>query len=217
MMTKKITLPVTIAAVASVFAVGGAVAFGVTPSKDDTVANEARAASQGQSDPIDAKLARDCVQATIARGVDVPEPGSWRPAAKMDVDTPHGVLIIRNAKAAVVCLIDNGKATGIMAADSHFDGSTGQRHTYRKLTASRPFDYFDALNNSTESIQFGIASDGVTAVKLVAPDGSETAAVVKEGTFIAKTKYAEDSNQATTNHVRATLTDGTVIEGPLRG
>ena len=51
----------------------------------------------------------------------------------------------------------------------------------------------------------------------MAPDGSVTAGTLRDGTFLVKTTVAENSNQPTSNHVRATLANGQVVEGPFRG
>jgi len=91
------------------------------------------------------------------------------------------------------------------------------RHTYTNLTAARPFDYLDSWNEQTESVHFGIATGDVAKVSLVGPDGAQTPTVLTDGTFIAKTKVAEDSNQSTSNQVRATLSNGQVVTGPFRG
>ena len=208
MKNKKLTLSLSIAAAAAVIAVGGAVAFASVPG-----ASPAAVGSQGSTQVAppwaksgDGKIAWDCVQAGH-----VAEPASWRPGARIDIDAATGFLVIRNDKSAAVCVIENGKGVGIMGGD------VSTTHVYGKLTAARPFDYLSSMNYEHESVHFGIASKDVTAVSLVAPDKTVTPATLKDGTFIAKVKDGEDSSAPTTNHVRATLSTGKVIEGPFRG
>ncbi|GAA3435956.1 hypothetical protein [Kutzneria kofuensis] len=201
MNTKKLTLSLAATAALGVLAVGGAVAFAAVPNTTVQAAGPQTVATG------DAKIAKECV----AAGQDVPDPAGWRPGARIDVDAQHGFLVIRDDKNAAVCVIENGKGTGIMGGD------IDSRHAYGNLTAARPFDYLSSMNYTTESIHFGIATKDVTGVSLVGPDHSVAAGIVKDGTFIVKTKFAEDSNQHTTNHVRATLGNGQVIAGPFRG
>ena len=206
MTTKKLTLTLSAAAAIGVLAAGGAAAFATVPTSGPEVKPAAATAPAPAADPVDAKIAKECVQADQH----VPDPASWRPAARLDVDAQHGFLAIRNDKLAAVCVIENGHGTGIM-------GGVGTNHNYGKLTDRRPFDYLDAMNYPDgQTVQFGIATGDVAKVSLIGPDGSATPTVLKDGTFIAKTKFGEDSNQPTTNHVRATLANGSVVDGPFR-
>jgi len=104
----------------------------------------------------------------------------------------------------------DGHGTGIM-------GGVETRHVYGNLTAARPFDYLSSMNYPGESIHFGITTGDVKSVSLVGPDNSVRAADVKDGAFVVRTPFAEDSNQPTTNHVRVTLTNGRTVTGPFRG
>ncbi|MFL6145152.1 MAG: hypothetical protein ACJ72N_25220 [Labedaea sp.] len=212
-------LPLSVAAVVGVLVVGGVVAFG--PVRDSGPVRDPGPAGSGSphvippADPADVKLAKDCVHATIASGVVVPYPDSWRPAAKIDADTPNGFLVIRNDNAAAVCTVSDGTTRGIMGPDFAMLAGRG-RHRYANLTNTRPFDYFTAWNTGdNSSIQFGIATDEVIAVSLVGQDNSATPAVVRDGTFAAKIGNGETCGSPTSNLVRATLKNGHVIEGPL--
>ena len=207
MNTKKLTLALSIAAAAAAIAVGGAVAFASVPG-----ASPAAVGTQGSTQVAppwaksgDGKIAWDCVQAGH-----LADPAGWRPGARIDVDVNSGFLVIRNDKSAAVCVIEGGKGTGIMGGD------VSTTHVYGNLTATRPFDYLTSMNYEHDSVHFGIASKDVTAVSLVGPDKSVTAATLKDGTFIARVKAGEDSTESTTNHVRATLDNGKVVEGPFR-
>jgi hypothetical protein len=65
---------------------------------------------------------------------------------------------------------------------------------YGNLTAARPFDYLTSYNfdsPATESVHFGFATSDVTAVSLVGPDHSVTPAVVRDGTFLARSNFPE--------------------------
>jgi hypothetical protein len=206
------SLPVSVAAVVGVLVVGGVVVFG--PVRDPGPVGSGSRHVVPAADPADVKLAKDCVQATIASGVAVPDPDSWRPAAKIDIDPGHGFLVIRNDKIAAVCPVSGGTTPGTMAGDVTFVG----RHNYAHLTAARPFDYVSAWNESggsSRSIQFGIATDDVIAVSLVGQDNSVTPAVLRDGTFAVKINSAEHCDTNDSNRVRATLRNGHVIEGPL--
>jgi len=153
----------------------------------------------------DMQLVNDCIHTSYA---EVPS-GSWRAGARLNLDATQGFLMIRSDEYAAVCDLSNGRPTGIM-------GGVSTRHTYGNLTAARPWDYNDSDNLATESVHFGIAANNVAAVSLVGPDNSVTPAVLKDGTFIVRTKFAEDSNSYTSNRVKATLDTGQVIEGPFR-
>jgi len=203
MTTKKLTLTLSVAAAAVALAAGGAVAFAAIPS---TTVNVAAGAGDAHATG-DALVAKECVQNTQG----LPEPASWRPGARYDLSAELGFLVIRNDKNAAVCVIEKGKAAGVMG------GEVSTRHTYTNLTAARPFDYLDSWNDQNESVHFGIATGDVAKVALVGPDGAQTPTVLKDGTFIAKTKVAEDSNQSTSNQVRAILGNGQVVTGPFRG
>ncbi len=208
------SLPVSVAAAVGVLVVGGVVVFG--PLRDSGPVGSGSQHVVPAADPADVKLAKDCVRATIASGVAVPDPDSWRPGVKIDTDTPNGFLVIRNDKTAAVCLVSGGTTRGTMAGDVTFTG----RHNYAHLTAARPFDYFsawnfDASNMTVASIQFGIATDDVTAVSLVGQDNTVMPAVLRDGTFAAKIGNGEHCGSPTSNQVRATLSNGQVIEGPL--
>ncbi|QUQ68658.1 hypothetical protein [Kutzneria sp. CA-103260] len=205
MTTKKLTLTLSVAAAAVAIAAGSAVAFAAIPSSAPTVNVAAGAADDHATG--DALIAKECVRNTQG----IPNPASWRAGARYDLSAQLGFLVIRNDKQAAVCVIENGKAGSVMGGD------VSTRHTYTNLTSARPFDYLSSWNTDNESVHFGIATDNVAKVALVGPDGSQTPTVLKDGTFIAKTKFAEDSNQSTSNHVRATLDNGQVVTGPFRG
>ena len=156
-------------------------------------------------------LTQDCVEAAAAQGESLPNPHNWRSGADFGIGSPEGFLTIRDDKYAAVCDVENGKAAGLMGG---FDAKS--RHNYDRLTTARPFDFLDAMNYPDRTIMFGIATQDVVSLSLIGPDGSVTPATVHDGTFVAVTKFGEDSGQPTTNHVRATLKDGTVVTGPLR-
>jgi hypothetical protein len=195
MTTKKLTMALSAAAAIGLLAAGSGIALAANP-----VASTAVAATG------DAKTAQECVQADGT----VPDPATWRPAAKITVDAHHGFLVIRNDKQAAICIVHDGHGTGIM-------GGVETRHVYGNLTAARPFDYLSSMNYPGESIHFGITTGDVKSVSLVGPDNSVRAADVKDGAFVVRTPFAEDSNQPTTNHVRVTLTNGRTVTGPFRG
>ncbi|WP_344855595.1 hypothetical protein [Amycolatopsis ultiminotia] len=179
------------------------------PDAGPTVNAAAGSAVRSAVETSDDEITRECVQA----GQDVPDPASWRPGVRFDLDAENGFLVIRNDEYAAVCLVKNGKGTGIAG------GVDTRRHVYGDLTAARPFDYLSSWNEgfpATGSVHFGIASSEVTAVSLVGPDNSVTPAVVRDGTFAAKSAFPESVDEPTTNYVRATLKDGQVIEGPFR-
>ncbi|QUQ68656.1 hypothetical protein [Kutzneria sp. CA-103260] len=153
----------------------------------------------------DMQLVNDCIHTPYA---EIPS-GSWRAGAKLDYDSKLSYVVIRSDEYAGVCVLTNGKPTGIM-------GGVSTRHTYGNLTASRPWDYLSSDNFDTESIHFGITAGNVAQVALVGPDKVAVPTTLKDGTFIVRTKFAEDSNSYTSNRVKATLDTGQVIEGPFR-
>ncbi|MFC0437115.1 hypothetical protein [Kutzneria buriramensis] len=201
MTTTKLTMALSAAAAIGLLAAGSGIALAADPGTGTTIAATG-----------DAKTAQECVQADGH----VPDPTTWRPAARITVDARHGFLVIRNDKLAAICTVEDGHGTGIM-------GGVETRHVYGKLTAARPFDYLSSMNyladktHPAESIHFGITTADVKSVSLVGPDKSVRDADVKDGTFVVRTPFGEDSDQATTNHVRVTLTNGQVITGPFRG
>lgn len=204
MTTNKLTMTLAMTAALGVFAVGGAMAFAAVPGSTPTPA----AGSQALQSPLigDAKIAQDC----LGTAGDVANKASWRPGARINLDANHGFLVIRDDKNAAVCVIEDGKGTGLM-------GGVIDNHGYGKLTAQRPFDYLTSMNYAHQSVHFGIAATDVTGVTLVGPNKSEAAAVVKDGTFAVLAKDAENSNASTTNHIRVTLANGGVVSGPFRG
>ncbi|MEU4518865.1 hypothetical protein AB0F52_09110 [Amycolatopsis sp. NPDC024027] len=214
--------PVTVAAAVGVLAVGAAAVFG--PVRDTGrnstavpvgTGSEAPAQAQPAPDPGDVKLVRNCVNATLAYGIAVPDRESWRPAAKIDTDTPHGFLVIRNDKAAAVCIIDDGKAVGMMGAD--VEEMAGRRIGYAKLTAERPFNCFTGIAGLNEpTFRFGIVTDDVTAVSLVGPDNSVHPATVRDGTFAVKINDAGRIPGSTSYRARMSLKNGHDIEAPLQ-
>ncbi len=153
----------------------------------------------------DQQLVNDCIQSPYA---DLPS-GSWRIGARLKYSDSDTYVMIRTDVYAAVCVVTDGKASGIM-------GGVSTRHTYSNLTASRPWDYNTSYNFTNESVHFGIAANNVAKVSLIGPDNAEIPAVLKDGTFIVRTKFAEDSSNYNTNHVKATLDSGQVIEGPFR-
>jgi hypothetical protein len=153
----------------------------------------------------DQQLVNDCIHSPYA---ELPS-GSWRIGARLKYDDSETFVMIRTDEYAAVCVLNDGKASGIM-------GGVSTRHTYSNLTASRPWDYNNSDNFTGESVHFGIAANNVAKVSLVGPDKVEIPAVVKDGTFIARTKVAEDSSNYNTNRVKVTLDSGQVIEGPFR-
>jgi hypothetical protein len=196
--------PLAVAASVIVLAVGVATAL---PQLRGQGHGDAVIAAAGS--PGDVQLVDECIRA----GRNEFPPGSWRAGARIDIDSENGFMVIRNDEYAAVCVLKNGKGTGTDPV------GVNTRHVYGKLTTARPFDYLDSWNRgtpATESVHFGIAASDVTAVSLVGPDNSVTPAVVRDGTFLAKTKFAESSSQPMTNHIRATLKNGQVVEGPFR-
>lgn len=194
--------PLAVAASVIVLAGAGAIALpqlrGHGHGQDDDVTIAA-------GSPGDVRLVDECLKTD--------RPGRWRAGVRIDIDAEKGFLVIRNDEYAAVCVLENGKGTGLDAA------GVATSHGYDGLTAARPFDYIDSWNNDdpvTESVHFGITTDDVTAVSLIGPDNSVTAAVVRDGTFLARTKFPESSGEASTNHIRAALKNGQVIQGPLR-
>ncbi|MFD2418334.1 hypothetical protein [Amycolatopsis pigmentata] len=196
------------AAAIGALAVNGAVASASIADSGSAVnlAAAASAARPAAQDP-DTEITKECVQASP----DLPDPPSWRPGVRFDLDAQNGFLVIRNDQYARVCVVKDGKGT--------FTYSVNERHVYGNLTAERPFDYLSSYNfdyPATESVHFGIVTNDVTAVSLVGPDKSVTPAVVRDGTFYAKSNFPESPYVSTTNYVRTTLKDGRVIEGPFR-
>lgn len=153
----------------------------------------------------DAQLVKQCLQA----GDTVPDGETWRAGARLDLDPDHGYLMVRSDTAAGVCVIENGRGAGLIGSEA-FDGR------YGRLTAARPFDYLTSDNLDTESIHFGIVAGNVVTLSLFSPDNVTTPGVVRDGTFIVRTKIPEQSQQPTTNYVKVTLADGRTVTGPLR-
>ncbi|WP_328604528.1 hypothetical protein OG943_31385 [Amycolatopsis sp. NBC_00345] len=209
--------PLAVAAVVGVLAVGAVVAFG--PGHEagpNPTAIPAGAGSlpQPAPDPADVKLVKDCVDATLGYGYAVPAPGSWRPAAKIDADTSHGFMVIRNDISAAVCVIDGDKSPGIMGADS--DEMAGRRFGYAKLTAKLPFNSFTGIGGLHEpTFEFGIVTTEVAAVSVVGPDGSVFPATVRDGTFAVKINDGRGGVR-TEYRARMTMKNGNVIEAPLK-
>lgn len=190
------TLRAPLAAAASVVAatLGIASALPLSPGHDVQVA----------AGP-DAQVVEQCVQA----GGDTLDPGTWRAGARLDLDSSRSYLVIRTDTAAAVCIITSGQGTGLV-------GGIARNDPYSELTAARPFDYLMSDNLATESIHFGITAGDVATVSLIGPDNSSSPGVVRDGTFIVRTKIAEDSSRPTTNHLSATLANGHTVQGPLR-
>ena len=153
-----------------------------------------------------AQLVRECVRS--ARNM--PDPTSWRAGARYDLSPQLGFLVIRNSRTAAACVIENGKASGVVG------GPPDATDRYAALTPERPFDYLTSMNYTKESVHFGITTDDVVAVSLIGPDNSVSTAVVADGTFIVRDNIGENSNQPSTNYVRATLANGQTVQGPLR-
>ncbi|WP_020646461.1 hypothetical protein [Amycolatopsis balhimycina] len=218
--------PWVAAAAVGVLAVAAAAVFGPAPDAGPSTTAVPVGAGSGSlalgkpatptPAPGEMKLVRDCVNATLAEGIAVPDRESWRPAASVDTDTPHGFLVIRNDKAAAVCIIDGGKAIGMMGAD--VNDMTGRRGGYAKLTAERPFDPFTGLSGLHEpEFFFGIVTDDVTAVSLIEPDNSVTPASLRDGTVAVKGSERPFSSGETdhfTFHFRVTLKNGNVLDLP---
>ncbi|HTI23461.1 MAG TPA: hypothetical protein VL652_20870 [Kutzneria sp.] len=200
MTTKKLTLALAATAAIGALAVGGAVAFAAAPGTATGTATQATQAATG-----DAKIMLECLAAN-----EVGNRGAWRPGARLNTDATHGFLVIRTDKNAAVCVVENDHGTGLM-------GGVIDNHDYGKLTAQRPFDYLTSMNYPHQSVHFGISTSDVTGVSLVGPDGKSAAATVKDGTFAVLAKAGENSNEPTTNHIRATLANGQTVDGPFRG
>ncbi|MEO6086359.1 MAG: hypothetical protein ABIQ18_24920 [Umezawaea sp.] len=215
---RSLVLPLSAAAVAVGVLAGGVLVFGPAGAPDRVLP---------AADPADVRLTQDCVNATIASGVEVPDPESWRPAVKIDLDDDgfqwSEGLVIRTDKAAAVCLV-SGRATGGITGPDTADLEGRSRHNYANLTAARPFDGFNAWNiPSGGSIQFGIATDDVVAVSVVREGTVVASALLHDGTFAVKIDSGEMCGRSVepggqpvaSNLIRATLRDGQVIEGPL--
>ncbi|MGW6442851.1 hypothetical protein [Lentzea sp. NPDC055074] len=218
---RSVVLPLSAAAVVGVLVAGGVLVLG----QDDPSRRVVPA-----SDPADVRLAHDCVATTAASGGEVPDPESWTPGVKIDASTGSGngapwpeFLMIRNARAAAVCLVAGSSTGGITGADAAEMRGRG-KHGYATLTAARPFDYTDAWNFlDGTSIQFGITTDDVVAVSVVREDGTVTPALLHDGTFAVKIDRGElcgrsgdpGATPAASNVLRATLRDGRAVEGPL--
>jgi hypothetical protein len=215
---RPLALPLSAAAVAVGALVGGVLVFGPAGAPERVLP---------PADPAEVRLTQDCVNATIASGTEVPDPESWRPGVKIDIDDADFQwsenLVIRNDKAAAVCLVSGRATGGITGADTARLEGRG-RHSYANLTAARPFDYIDAWNfPGGESIEFGIATDDVVAVSVVREGAVVASALLHDGTFAVKVdggemcgRSAEPGGQpVASNLIRATLRDGQVIEGPL--
>ncbi|MFC0548270.1 hypothetical protein [Kutzneria chonburiensis] len=185
-----------LAVAASVVVLAALVAIGFTQLRgtDTNVAS-------GQS-----QLVKDCVRTTR----NMPDPTSWRAAARYDLSSQLGFVVIRNSRTAAACVIENGKATGVIG------GAPGSTDLYGQLTPERPFDYLTSMNYPKESIHFGITTDDVVGLSLIGPDNSVSPGVVADGTFIVRDPIGENSGQPTTNYVRATLANGQTVQGPLR-
>jgi hypothetical protein len=164
-----------------------------------------RGSQLGTASGGDAQIALQC--AHVDGGL--PDPTSWRPAARIDVDAETGFLVIRDTVSAAVCDIEKGRGVGIM-------GGPSAREDYSKLTADHPYHYLSSMNYTHDSIHFGIVAGNVVAVDLLGPDNSVRSAVVRDGVFIVRTPIGEDSGQPSTNSVRVTLNTGRVLVGPLR-
>jgi hypothetical protein len=200
MTTKKLTLTLAATAAIGALAVGGAVAFAAVPGTATGTGTQATQAASG-----DAKIMLECLAASEAGN-----PGAWRPGARLNLGAKHGFLVIRTDKNAAACVVEDGHGTGLI-------GGVIDNHSYGKLTAQRPFDYLTSMNYEHESVHFGISTQDVTGVSLVGKDGAQTAATVKDGTFVVLAKDGENSDEATTNSIRATLANGQTVAGPFRG
>ena len=152
-------------------------------------------------DPQVQEWARTCAES-------LPDPASWSPGAEIDAGATGHYLVIRNNEAATACVIDGDRASALGGDD---------QHTYDRLTAQRPFDWFNAWNVlGGPSIQFGITAADVTALSVTGPDGVIRSAQLRNGTFAVETPTGEDSNVASTHRVRATLRTGEIVMGSLR-
>jgi len=152
------------------------------------------------------QLVKDCVRNAHS----MPDPTSWRAGARYDLNPQLGFLVIRNSRYAAACIIENGKGTGIIG------GTPDLTDRYATLTPERPFDYLTSMNYTKEHVHFGVATDDVVAISLIGPDNSVSQGVVADGTFIVRDNIGENSNQPSTNYVRATLANGQTVQGPLR-
>jgi hypothetical protein len=180
----------------------------------DPVAVPAGAGSLALADPGAVKLAKDCVDATLAAGYAVPAPDSWWPAAEINTDTANGFMVVRNDLSAAVCPIDGGQAVGMMSPD--VEGMAGRRFGYAKLTADRPFTCIGAIGGlGLPTFEFGIVSTDVTAISLVAMDNSVFPATVRDGTFAVKIGKNTPGRVNADYRARMTMKNGQVIEAPL--
>ncbi|MFD2418336.1 hypothetical protein [Amycolatopsis pigmentata] len=193
--------PLAVAASVVVLAAGAAIGLPRLRDQGGTV-------SAGAGSPSDVQLVNECVQATHQK---LRPALNWRAGARIDVDPENGFLVVRNDDYAAICNLKNGKGEGI-------DYSVETRQMYGNLSAARPVEYgyssnFDYLAKG--SLHFGIVTDDVVAVSLIGPRNSATPAVVRDGTFLAETKFGE-AGASPFNRIRATLKSGQVYEGPLR-
>jgi len=202
MTTKKLTMALAATAAIGALAVGGAVAFAAAPGTGATTGTGTQVTTAATGD---AKIMLECLAAN-----EVGNRGAWRPGARLNTDAKHGFLVIRTDQNAAVCVVADGHGTGLI-------GGVIDNHDYGKLTAARPFDYLTSMNYQHESVHFGISTSDVTGVSLVGPDGKSVAATVKDGTFAVLAKDGENSDESTTNHIRATLANGQTVTGPFRG
>lgn len=211
---RSVTVPLSVAAAVGVLVAGGALVFGP---------HGAPGRVAPAADPAEARLAQDCVNATIADGVDVPDRESWQPGVRMNAGGRQDFLVIRTDRAAAVCSIYDDKTSGVSGPD--VAGMSGRgKHSYANLTAERPFDYFTAWNfPDGGSIQFGIATDDVVAVSVVRQGKPAAPAVLYNGTFAVRIDEGEmcgrpaypEGPPVASNQLRVTLEDGQVIEGSL--
>lgn len=192
--SRSLRAPFAVAASVVVLAAAVAVAFTQLRGHDAEVAS-------GQS-----PLVRECVRS----GKNMPDPTAWRAGARFDLSPQLGFLVIRTNRTAAACTIQNGHGTGLIG------GTPEDTDLYSQLTPDRPFDYLTSMNYAKEHIHFGIATHDVATIDLLGPDNSVSPGVVGDGTFIVRDNIAEDSNQPSTNYVRATLNNGRTIQAPLR-
>ncbi|WP_037309491.1 hypothetical protein [Amycolatopsis orientalis] len=213
---KKVGKPLAVAAVVVGLAAGAAVVF--APVRDAGPSSVPAPAGPGSgsparhmpSSPEDVELARECIADPISYGLAVPEPDSWWPAVKIDTDTPQGFLVIRNEKAAAVCILSGGKVR-MMGAD--VEEMAGRRGGYAKLTPEFPCHEFTSIGGGGGPTSlFGIASDDVTAVSLVGPDNSTIPASLRDGTFAVTVNDARVNDPHGGFRYRATLKNGHVID-----
>lgn len=193
---RKFRAPLAVAAAVIALAVG--VVFALPALRDrDTVA--------AAGSPGDMAMVNDCIDSSY----ETMPSGRWSLGARLDLDSSHGFVVIRSDEYAAICILTDGHPTGIM-------GGVSTRHTYGNLTPARPWDYLSSDNFPTESIHFGIAANNVAALSMVGPDQSVTPTILKNGTFVVRTRFAESSGQYTSNRVKATLDSGQEIDGPFR-